>query len=320
MTGYTTGGQNISGQFGMPLYGIGGLPPFTGNYFWVDATNGSDGNTGGPQDPLLTLSAAHTKCLAGNNDVVFFAGTSAITATLVWSKAKTHLIGLSPGAQNAGVAAITGLAGTVFTPLVSVTATDCIFQNVGAFHGFASATTQVCWIDTGGRNRYTGCKIVGMNQATAAAQAGGRSLVVSGATGENYFEECQIGNNTVARSAANASVEFLSASPRNVFRRCVFPIQTSSAAALFINVPAAGLADWNVFEACAYINNLKSAVASTQMTVAVAMASGANGLLLQQRCSLIGATKWGDTNGLLQQYVDGAPPTAATSGIAVNPA
>lgn len=311
---------NIASQFGMPLFGVGGLLPFTGNYFWVDGTSGSDGNTGGPTDPFLTLAAAHAACLAGNNDVVLFTNTNAITATLVWSKNKTHLIGLTPGNQNAGVASITGLAGTVFTPMVSVTATDCLFQNIGAFHGYASATAQVCWIDTGGRNLYVRCKIVGMNQATAGAQAGGRSLVISGAVGENYFEECQIGNNLIARSAANASLEFLAASPRNIFRRCVFPIQTSSAAALFINVPAAGLADWNLFESCAYINNLKSAVASTQMTVAVAMAAAANGLLLQQRCSLIGATKWGDTNGLLQQYVDGGPPTAATSGIAVNPA
>ena len=40
--GYTQAGLNVSGQFGMPLYGVSGIMPFTGNQFWVDETNGSD--------------------------------------------------------------------------------------------------------------------------------------------------------------------------------------------------------------------------------------------------------------------------------------
>ncbi len=39
---FAMNGQNISGQFGMPLYGISGMPAFSGNWFWVDETNGSD--------------------------------------------------------------------------------------------------------------------------------------------------------------------------------------------------------------------------------------------------------------------------------------
>ena len=85
---YSIGGQNISGQFGMPLYGVAGTPPFTGNFFWVDETNGSDGNTGGPQDPLATLKQAHSMCLAGNNDVVFLTGSNHTSATIAWSKNK----------------------------------------------------------------------------------------------------------------------------------------------------------------------------------------------------------------------------------------
>ena len=50
MTGFSTAGQNIASQFGMPLYGVAGkLPPMTGNFFWVNGTSGSDGNTGGAQ-------------------------------------------------------------------------------------------------------------------------------------------------------------------------------------------------------------------------------------------------------------------------------
>src|SRR6267154_1840167 len=134
MTGYNTGGQNISGQFGMPLYGIQGvLPQFQGNYFWVDGSVGSDGNTGGPQDPFLTIGQALGKCVSGNNDVIFVNGTILLTATLNWNKNKTHLIGLSTGPFNSSgvllqppnLAATTG----AFTPLVNVTGTGCRFEN-----------------------------------------------------------------------------------------------------------------------------------------------------------------------------------------------
>ena len=132
MVGYSTGGQNISGQFGLPLMGVmGSLPPFTGNFFWVDGTNGSDGNTGGPQDPFKTLTQAQNACLAGNNDVVFFSGTFSPSATFVWSKNNTHLIGLDicgpypvPTISVASTAATSG----AFSPLVNVTATGCIFK------------------------------------------------------------------------------------------------------------------------------------------------------------------------------------------------
>ncbi len=131
---YSGAGLNISGQFGMPLYGIAGLPPFTGNYFWVDETFGSDGNTGGPQDPLKTLAQAQSYATAGNNDVVFVNGTIHTTATIAWAKNNTHLIGLTAPSQN-DRARISASGTTVFTPLVNVTAGGCIIKNIGTFYG-----------------------------------------------------------------------------------------------------------------------------------------------------------------------------------------
>src|ERR1700679_3365084 len=152
MVGFSTQGQNIASQFGMPLFGIAGsLPPFTGNYFWADGTNGSDGNTGGPQDPFNTLTQAQSSCLAGNNDVVFFTGTFSPSATFVWSKNNTHLIGLSLSpfaAPTISVASTTATTGA-FTPLVNVTATGCIFQNFTVISGINQAATQVAWAEAG---------------------------------------------------------------------------------------------------------------------------------------------------------------------------
>lgn len=307
------------GQFGQPLGGMSGMLPFPGNVLYVNESTGSDGNSGGMFDPLGTLSQAHSLCTSGNNDIVFLTGTVHTTATTTWSKSKTHLIGLAPTLQSNARARISQTGSSVFTPLVNVTGSECIFENIGAFHGFADASAQICWADSGGRNNYRNSAFLGMANATAGAQAGGRSLVVDTA-GESNFFRCQVGLDTITRSAANASLEFKGGTPRNTFRECVFPVLTSSAAAFFCLITGAAAIDrWQWFQDCLFVNNIKST--STTMTAGFSMTSASpGGLLGMQRCTSIGATKWGDTNALANMYIDGAPPTAATSGLAVNPA
>ena len=313
----TQSGNNVASQFGMLLYGVAGLKPFNGNVFFVDETNGSDGNTGGPLDPLKTLAQAHTLCTANNNDVVLLTGNNHTTATITWSKSRTHLIGLDPDAQSNARARISQTGSSVFTPLVNVTASGCIFANIGAFHGFANASSQICWQDSGGNNSYKGCSFLGMANATAAAQAGGRSLVVD-TGGENLFENCQIGLDTVTRNAANASLELKGGTARNTFRNCVFPVLTSNAGALFVKTAAAASIDrWQWFQDCLFVNNVQST--STTMTVGISMAASSGGLIAWQRSTMIGATDLGDANAFSQMYIDGGAPTATTTGLAINP-
>jgi hypothetical protein len=48
--------------------------------------------------------------------------------------------------------------------------------------------------------------------------------------------------------------------------------------------------------------------------------ASAGGLLMMKDCSMVGITEFGtDATTRGQIYVDGGAPTAATSGIAVNP-
>lgn len=304
------------GQFGMSLGGMSGMLPFTGNVFYVNESTGSDGYDGGMYTPLATLSQAHSLCTSGNNDVVFLTGTVHTTATTTWSKSKTHLIGLAPTLRTNARARISA-TGTVFTPLVSATGSECIFMNIGAFHGFADASAQICWADTGGRNSYQYCAFLGMANATAGAQTGGRSLVIDTA-GENYFIGCQIGLDTITRSAANASLEFKGGTPRNTFDHCEFPAITTSASAVFVTTSGAAAIDRaQYFQDCLFANMIQST--STQMTVGFTMSASAGGMMLLQRCTSIGATKWGNTAALAQMYVDGGAPTAATSGLAISP-
>lgn len=308
-------------SLGIPTFGTGMLPPFTGNYFFVKENSavgiGVSAGQGTAQEPFNTLQQAINACVSGNNDVIFLEGTVHVSATVAWNKDFMHLAGLNAPSISPR-ARISQTGATLFTPLVNVTGQGCIFTNFGTFHGFATASAQICWAEAGQRNAYSGVLFGGMGHATAAAQAGSRSLTVGAAgQGENIFSNCVIGLDTIVRSAANASLEFLAGSPRNKFENCIFPADTSSAAALFVNIGASGIDRWQDFDKCAFINTIKSA--STQMTVAFAMNAASGGLIAMRRSSLIGATKWGDTGGLAQIYVDGGPPTAATSGIGINP-
>lgn len=304
-------GNNISTQFGMPLFGIAGVPPFTGNFFWVDETNGSDGNTGGPADPFKTLSRAHSACLAGNNDVVFLSGTVHTTATLAWSKNNTHLIGLTAPSNN-DRARISQTGSTVFSPLVNVTAQGCIFKNLGTFHGFADASTQICWAEAGGRNNYDNVQFLGMGNATAAAQAGSRSLTVAG-SGENLFVGCTIGLDTVTRgTAVNASLEFLTATPRNVFRSCIFQALVSLATEVHVTVGSGGLDRYALFDKCSFINAVESG--GTTMNAAITANASAGGAILVQDAFSLGATAIATTGPV---YGTGNVPVATTSGIAI---
>lgn len=304
----------LSNQFGTPLWGIAGLPPFTGNTYWVNESTGSDGNTGGPSDPFATISQAHSQCTAGNNDVVLVTGTIHTTATTTWSKNNTHLIGLTAPSQN-NRARISQTGSTVFTPLVNVTAQGCIFQDIATFHGFANASTQICWTDAGGRNSYKNVQFYGGGNATAAAQAGMRSLLVTGSVGENLFTGCTIGLDTIVRATnANASLEIAGASPRNTFQSCIFQADVTAAGDTHVTIGAAGIDRWTLFKDCMFLNAVNGGPGATSMTAAFSVNTSAGGQVLLFNPASIGATKISAAGPV---YVQAAVPTGATSGLAV---
>lgn len=278
-------------SFGVPIYATG-LLPFTGNYFWVNETTGSDANAGtSPSAAFATLTAALAAAKDGNNDVIFLTGTVHTTATTTWSKNQTHLIGLSAPNGITPRSRISQTGSTPFSPLVNVTGQGCIFMNIGTFHGFASATTQICWADAGGRNYYQGCAILGMGNATAAAQTGSRNLTVgSGGNGESLFVGCTIGLDTVQRTAANYSVEFLGGTPRNQFKDCLFTadIGSGGTGAGFINAATGSIDRTTIFKNCEFLNTVDSGGSTETQTMNVS--SSAGGMIVLDNCTIFGVT------------------------------
>lgn len=333
-------------SFGIPMLGgIGGIP-MMGTPYFCDPANGSDGNDGtSPDSAVATLYRAHALMTAGQNDVCYLIGNGAasgsarlstalaqsidstVTAgTLVWSKNACHLIGVTAPtgvAQRARIAPPSGTY-TVTTfgsaNFVTVSAAGCIFANISLFNGFSTGgANQICWTDSGGRNYYWNVNFGGMGDSGSAADAGSRSLKITGTTGENTFVSCEVGLDTVTRSAANASLEFAGGTPRNTFIGCNFPFQTSAATPLGIIVSAAaGIDRWQKFDRCTFINNVQST--STTMSGLSTLAASAGGLILMKDATLVGITEFGtDATSRGQVYVDGGAPTAGSTGIAVNP-
>ena len=331
-------------SFGVPVIGgINGIP-LTGTWWFVDPAVGSDAYDGqSPETPFQTIYAAYSAAVSGNNDVIVLIGngstsgtarmstalaqsinSAATSGTITWAKNALHLIGVTAptGVSNRArfapptgtyTAATFGNSGNMF----NVTASGCIFANFSVFNGFSTGNAaQIAWIDAGGRNYYSDVQFGGFGDTQSAQGANARALKVT--SGENTFVGCTVGLDTVTRTVANANLELANAAARNKFINCDFPIMTSSATTLAVLGSAAGAIDrWTKFQNCMFYNAVDSS--STGITAVASLNAAAGGSLVFNSCTAVGATKWGDAGALANSYVDNAPPTAATSGLAVNP-
>lgn len=283
-------------SFGMPIVG-GSLPPFGGNWFWVNDTTGSDGNTGGATDPLKTLDRALALCTAGNNDVVLFSGTIPLTAALAWNKAQTHLIGLCAPLARGKRARIASSGATPFTYLVNVTAAGCWFANFGTFYGFPTvgSTTPVCWYDAGGRNNYDNVEFLGFGDATSgtatAAQTTARALKIAN-TGECTFRNCWFGTDTATRNATNYTIELTGGAARLQFDDCTFGafLGSSGAAAAHVLVGASGIDREMAMNNCRFWN--ATLIAGTVMNQVFVINADPGGWVNMHNCSGYGMTNW----------------------------
>ena len=315
-------------SFGVPLPN-GGLPLFNGNIYFVDAVNGSDGNTGQANNPFASIGQAYTKMVDGHNDVCVIVGdgstaaTQRLSATLTWAKDACHLIGMTapvPIASRARISTASG-ATTNLSPLVTVTAQGCIFANFSVFQGVGQAATdEQCWLEQGQRNYYLNVHIGGIGSANGAARAGSYNLKLYGAS-ELYFRNCTIGLDTTTRSAANSNVLLRKnasavASTRNIFENCYFPMMTSAATPIFIDANESGGIDrFALFKNCFFDNAVNST--STAITAAVAFHASQGGTVVMDNCTLVGANDY-TASDTATVKVAGPVPNGDTSGMAVS--
>ena len=309
-------------SMGVPLIG-GSLPPFTGKYLFVNPAIGNDGYEGTADQPLKTLPAAYAKTTSGNNDVIFLVGngtttaTARLTATLTWANNATHLLGLtapSPFASRARISDLTTATAEI-NPMMAVSGSGCIFANFSFYQGIGQTSTAEQLMDiSGSRNVFSRIHFGGMGAtASSGGAAAATSYCINFLAGgdENFFEDCVIGLDTIARTAANASVKFTAGAgvARNVFQNCVFPAYAtgSGSGAFFIDASGASSVDrFNTCRRCLFTSSVGSG--GSAISAAVNPPVG-GGLIVLDECTSVGVTAWSGASS----YVYATAPTATAS-------
>jgi len=294
-----------------------------GNSYFVDPDNGSDTHDGKtPSKAKATLAAAYALTTANQHDTVYFIGSSsadAPTSAITWSNSFTHLIGISADLPGMGQRCrVVNSAANDLTTLFTLSGSGCKIRNIQFYDGKDSAADGQCVVASGNRNHLENVFIAGMGDATAsgpATRAGSFSLKVSGS--ENYFTNCTIGLDTIARSAANTELS-LSGS-RNTFEDCLFLSNSVTAGKFLVAVDnSGGDLRWNWFKGrCLFINYTSNW--ATGITNAFDMPAGGSThyIVVGPECQIVGVgTGWADT--LTHLYISGPQPNAGF-GISTNP-
>lgn len=318
--------DNLVGALGPLFYG-GLIGPTQGTVYFVRPRTGADSNPGtNPGAAFKTLAHALASATANQNDIIVMCAegnTAAATtdyqnAPLVWNKDGVHLIGVNSGplwSQRSRIAFQAGYAAA--TEMFTLSANGCVIQNIEMFMGVASVLPTGCMTVSGERNHIRGCHIAGFGNA-ANDIAGAYSVNLAG--GENYFEDCTIGVDTVQLGAAANSQLLTSAGcVRNYFRFCRVIMDTSHATNHVFLRALAGTFDRFVwFDNTQFINAIQSG--ATALTEAFVVTSGGspNGMIILSGTDtgFIGAGKWNATSAG-NVYGIGGPVTNSSFGYGV---
>lgn len=288
-----------------------------GDVFFVDPATGKAGNDGlTPQTAVATITQGYALTTDGRHDIVCYIGgpTSLTESAITWAKSYTHLVGVCAEVSVAQRARIFLTPASTSTVFLTISGSGCGFANFYIFHGVASTSSLICAKVTGQRNHFRNVHFAGIGHATGQGDvAGARSLWVTGS--ECKFVDCTIGVDTIARSTTNAEIEFSGAATRNEFRDCLFLSYADNAGHLFLKAASSADIDrWVLFRDCIFSNAVKSA--ATVMTQAFSVHASVGGYFLLKNCTGVGFTDY-ETTPSGNVLIDGGPPTAATSGLAV---
>jgi hypothetical protein len=314
--------------FGDVLYQLGGMPvmagvPFGKNarYFFLDPANGSDSNDGlSVEHPFATLATAYAACTANQHDTIFYiAGSSSVTlsAALTWSKNYTHLIGIGAPTevgQRARFFQLSTLTGA--SPLLTISATGCVFKNFYIFQGVADNTSLINVSVTGGRNYFENVHFAGGGHATQAIN-GGASLKLDGAE-ENTFVNCTIGVDTAAAATGMVGILFDGEAHRNIFKNCKVTMYAGHTGAAFVEVTdGTGIDRYTIFDNCLFINsNLDNFLMASGFVIPAFAGNNSSRILLKD-CIILGTSKLDASDrGVLYGNM-GAVTGADGSGVAV---
>ena len=314
-------------SFGVPVLGSGNMiPPTGGKVFFVDYTNGSDGNNGtSTTTPFKTVEYAYTQVTSGNDDIIALMGsaTHVLSAMLTVSKSRVHFVGIDGTngrlyGQNAKIS-LTATSGATNVFTMKNTGVRNSFTNI-KFINSSTVTQGLYCVGEGGEYAvYTNCEIykdTDLNETTAA------ELVLNGDSAQ--FIGCTIGSlanqlvGNIIRPCVELTKEIVGTGlvTRDcIFVGCQFWRNLAGTAGVFIR--SAASAD---VERMLQLKDCTFVAANLGSTPAVCISLGATLLdgwiTLDAACAGFNVTKIATATGVL---VAGAAVNSGT-GIAVNAA
>lgn len=314
--------QGIS-SFGIPVLGGGGVPATFGTVYWVDATNGNDGNDGlgpGEDHALKTVSAAYSKVTTNKHDVIMLSGVAAhsLTDELTVAKNRVHFVGLGGGSRYMGQRARFELGVTTGSAIaaVQVTGVGCTFTNI-KFRSVDTLSTSLYAVADGGEfTQFTNCsfeKATDLDQTTAA------ELLCNADTG--YYKNCSFGNCiytvSVARSVILFTRETITGKVARdcIFEDCIFMNRTSAAGSVHLKMTGNDIERLCLFKNCTFWTAKTSS--ATQSLVAGVASALTDGEVLLQNCVVQNVTNVAaNTAGI---FTNSPTPVAnATESVAVH--
>jgi hypothetical protein len=328
---------NGATSFGIPVMGGGGIPAMYGDVWFVDYTNGRNGNSGkNKDDPVKTLSRAYALATTGQNDVILINGVDPVQedAMITWAKNKIHVFGLGVfGATDQEpriIFSATGLAVASAPAVIKVTGWGNTFTNIRINSwGVFATNANVCALwDAGEGTVYTNCQF---NKFTDLGVAAVSDVEARGDS--TTWRNCKFGFDTLEQTAARPTlwIKGTGGSARmknNYFENCYFVCDSSAATKVFIKVyDTNSLAFSNVWVNCIFINSIITSKGTAALNDAVSSISGlAEGNLLfvnpvtnaSEFCSAV--TDRVKVQGPGMSLDGGAVAVGETIGIAITPA
>ncbi len=316
--GISSYGVPVTGSIPLVLGSTG-----VGKIIFVDATYGSDGNTGLSADQALaTVAQAYSNAVSGDTIALSTNSTHSISVGINHTKSRINWIGLDfHGRQVQQGAKIQLATGSASAYVLKNTGVRNSFTNI-KFIQAATAATALHVLEEGSEGSlYANCSfvfgVVDNLDLTTAHE------VVAGSDSATYLN-CTFGADTLLTSAARsvfhidqvtASQEFKS----NILENCNFIISSSSSTATFVRLDAVGdILFSNIFKNCSFIASVDSAGGAAIAEASQTGTGTVKGSLLYVRPAAFNVTDFATaTSGrnAATQIVSSANVAAAVEGI-----
>lgn len=294
-----------------------------GNVWYVDATNGSDGNSGkSPSEAFLTIQHAHDMATTNNHDVIYISAYAAHTPTsmLTITKNRLHFIGADfrPGSIGMGARCRITMGDS------TVAADIALMQNTGVgntFSGikFDSSSTVAASLyavaEGGEYSVYEGCEFykssdLDENLAAEVANNGDSAQWINCTFGStsNIVADDKIRPNMLLSGGIISGKKCRD----NVIQNCLFLVKAAGTEAVRIyGANATDVERMLLVKNSTFLSNTLGAA-----TPAHAVGFGAaqtEGTVLLQDCASVDHTVM--AQAAVGIYVAGAVPTFATTGV-----